>query len=107
MYEELPYPTMTSIRSEEYVSFEGVCRISELPEHMKYRLIVVIHSYVDKQQEILEKKAKAKVMKSSSDPPLYMIPVNGACPIDDMSDEILLNVFSHLNSESTLKSLNR
>ena len=106
-FEKLPYDTINEMRSPVYLSIDGVCCIPDLPEHIRKQVCVVLFYHVDKQNEILVKRARAKV-KGPHEPPAYMTPAPcGASPIQQVSDEILLCIFNHIDTETLLKSVNR
>ena len=106
-FEKLPYDTINEMRSPVYLSIDGVCCIPDLPEHIRKQVCVVLFYHMDKQNEILVKRARAKV-KGPDEPPAYMTPAPcGASPIQHVSDEILLCIFKHIDTETLLKSVNR
>lgn len=102
---ELPYVLSMHVMSEQYVSTEEACFLRELPLCMGLGIMSFLATYIARQQINLEKRTPKKIHKK----PVtllapYIKPLPGTCSIEELSDEILIIIFSQLDSQSLIRS---
>ena len=107
--QNLPYNTTTDIVAPDYMSINGSCSIPQLPYEMPRYISFFLRSRINKSFVVMEQQesvhAPNRVHHPSTSAPYQTALTGSSCPVESLSDDILLKILSHLNSKTLLKSV--